>query len=561
MSYIFSLCEDMAFTGELKHSVKGDCLILSPMMPFALVKFNGQTLWAFRPSGEVVWEFELNQLIERVIWRPDGLVLAIFGERGLFRLVNIMSGKTELELDLGFKVNYGHWCSIDSIGLLGNSIVNDPIKDILPILDGVSHDYTIKSKGSDLDFMILATNLGLSLIFSNTFIINLDLLMNCNVKCIVPNGNLKTQYLMVEKENNLLDLIQLDLSFIGSSTREITSMYGKILEIMLIIRKTLNEIEKVHTPFIEYTFKIMQLLKEEQQDETQPIDDLYDLLLTGNLSDGAKKWLTDYLGDRGIKRWVKLGQTYFEFSKKSVFLTFISSMTHLITHLNKLGLVDLLNIPNKFLKECYKFIVELNEFQFQFKQTINWLEMILKEIAGDQPPKNQIIVKDVVKFLLFANSLIGEGIPVGSFRELFEQMELSLNKQIENVKNGIKSNVEISKSIEIGKMGESIKMALIDDNKLSVLIKRGDTLELKVENNEVTFRTFEGLIDFKMLRNGQIVIIQTHLIRIFDEYFKNEIKQHPVATEISQFDINMAKDKADVVLLNGDGKHFEWIEM
>lgn len=551
----------MTTRGELTHSVKDDCLSLSPVMSFALVKFNAQTAWAFRPSGEVVWEFEMNQPIERVMWRPDGLTVVIFGERGGVKLADIKTGRIEMELDLPGRVHYSHWCC-DTRGLSTKSSKNDPIRDILPILDGVSNEVDVVSTGSDLDFMVLATDAGLSLIFSQTFIINLDVLMGCDVKCIYPNDSLMRQYIVVEKSDFNLELVEMSLSFIDESTREVTSMYGRILEILSALEKTLDEIEKVHTPFIEYTYKIMQLLKEEQQeDETQPIDDLYDLLLTGNLSEGTKKWITDYLGDRGIKRWIKLGQAYFEFSKKSIFMTFISSLTHLITHLNRLGLYGLLDTPNEFLKECYKYIVEVNEFQFQFRQTMIWLGCILKEIAGDEPPKNDMIVKDIVKFLLFANSLTGEVAPVGPFIVIFQRMKGSLNAQLEKVKAEMKTKVEIVRRIPLGGMGDGVKMGIVDVNKLLVLIKRGDSLEYKLplEDKASFIKTFEDLLDVRVLSGMGIVVVQPHSIRVFDEDFGEEVKVVPVETEISQFDVNLGKGGGKALVLNADGKRFEWV--
>lgn len=547
----------MASSGELAHAVKEGCLELSPVMSLAVVKFNAQTLWALRPSGEVVWELELNQPIERVLWRPDGHVLAMFGERGMFRLVDMLSGRCVLELEQGFKVNYSHWCHATFMEHEKSSGCQFVVNDILPVLEGVSVEETVLNKGSDLDFMVLATTQGISLVFSNILSINLELLQGCNVKSIVASRDLKRLYVAVERDFNV-ELVELDLAFIDNTTRDTTKAYGKMLEIMLTIRKSLAEIVKVHTPFVDYTYKIMQLLKEEHEEGVEPIDDLYDLLLTGNVTQEAKKWLTDYLGDRGIKRWLKLGQTYFEFAKTCVFITFIAALTHLITLLDGLELVNLLEIPTAFLKESYSFIVELNEFQFQFQQTMSWLAGVLKELAGDQPPKGQVPVKDVVKFLLFASSLTGDGVSVGCFPTMLEKLELSLNAQVDNVKTTMCSKAQIVQTTAIG-MADDVEMCPYLGH-VTLLLRRGDTLDLKQAGKSTT-KTFDGLVAVKILPTGQIVVAQPHSITVFDENLENKTNHAVVETEIAQFDANVRENSINVMVLNADGRHFEWVSL
>lgn len=543
---------------EFHHAVKDASVWMAPDMELAVAQFNAQTLWVFRANGEIVWELEMGQGIKRVTWRPDSRVLFVWGTKGLCRVFDVVSGENVDEYEIETAVDFAHWCRKDNtLSFDTRQKYQDDHTDdekILPVLNGVASGDLVKCKNTELDFILFNSfSKGLSLVFSNAFIVDSNILQGHNVQQIVSTPNLRHHFLIAEKDG-LLELLQLELPFInGSVTRRLSSSYAKILDILRIIKKTSEDIQKVQAPFLEYTFKIMRLLKEERQSQEGAIDDLYDLLLTGNLSEETKKWLTDYIGDRGIKRWSKLGSTYFEFAKKSIFITLIPALTHLIVSSKKLKFKSN-NLPHDFLQECYKFIIEINEFQSHFKQTMQWLECILKEIAGDEPQKVKFQVKDIVKFLLFGNSLTSDQGDDVTFINYYRKIQSEINGELESVKSSLRHQIRLTHKSSIGPSVDRIELSR-HDGKIYILSQSGNTLMVK--NGSVQTYTLQkpDLVTAKFKPSGDIVVVSRNLIEVYSLNFENRLRHIPIDFEISQFDLGGRSG----VCLAKSGKFFEFV--
>lgn len=498
-----------------------NCFTLCPAMDLVSFQLTKNVLLVYRRGNEKVWDIEPfhssgSMCIKGLEWKPDGKLFVLFSSDGSIELIDTMTGAVLRELDLGLSnLTCVRWFHKDGESRATHGKGKN-VKGILKSLDittllprtghtqlNTVQDTTNPSrKMSDMDMLFLGTKEGkLSCIFAGIFIVD-DIAQKSFVSSkiinIASNTSLTDQYVLVEVGNKI-KLFKVSLKCLENDNDfcELLLICTRLLNLSLHFKKSINSIENQYKPYIEYTIRIVQLLGSEIKEDggtdpdsgichdaadeklnigdssINPIYDLYDLLLTGSLSKATKKWITDYLGDKGIKRWTKLGRSYFDTARNQIYTEIISSLHLLIVYLTDLSGICRLNpekssikpldieecikMTENYLKYSYKFMIQLNDYQKYFEQTIAWLSSVLSEITTDEKRNTSFATNDITNYLMFLSeklSFSGDNneekvlndSKLGDFSKITDTV---LNKLFDKVKNDIRLHAQADQSIEL----------------------------------------------------------------------------------------------------------------
>ncbi|KAG7847091.1 hypothetical protein KL941_002884 [Ogataea angusta] len=415
-----------------------------PTMDLVSFQLSKNTLWVYRLGNQRVWTIELDddQEIECLCWRPDGKVFAIISTKGQANLFDSSSGKLMLKFQIGSSIETCGWfnrLSTFDTASKYEQMFNINLTSSLPKLTSshsskklVNDDQLIKCEDSSLDFLIIGSEHGMvSLVLYGIFIIENFQLPQLRDSYstflgICSSKNLVSHYILTEKEDGLF-VIKLTTSFVeiyGNLLPRVCLACSKLVGLLTYVKELIDDLASECKPFEDYTMRIVDLLKTEIESQPEskgttvdPVYDLYDLLLTGVMTEPTRAWISDYLGDRGLKRWTKLGKQYFESSRRNLFYNLIPALEHMLVYLTdlhglsnwrenegKLGLQSQLldtaiELTSRLLRLLYQNMLRLNEQQQCFESFVQWLNAILVEITSDEKTPDIIKTKDVIRFL------------------------------------------------------------------------------------------------------------------------------------------------------------------
>ena len=541
-----------------------------------------------------------SKKIKDLAWKPDGKCFAVVSTNGLIELFDTMNGMLIRSIQLKMEISCVKWFKRNPEATKGSNqsriggILDDVvITNSLPSLkfkmnNGVSGTSKEEDSDSVLDFLIAGSTDGsLSCVFSGIFVVeNLtlsDIFENSEIMDIISNKSLSNHYVLLNTPaSKAISVLKIDTDFIHRDKKftKILLICSKLLNLIDHIKSSINQIDSHYKPYFDYTIRIIELLRREiREDEIEndgengndsagpgetdennanpplnegisnnndPIYDLYDLLLTGSLSNATKKWLTDYLSDRGVKRWTKLGRTYFDNARSSIYNDLVSSLHHMIvfltdlkglsqwasndTSLYTLDIEECIKISQSYLKYSYKFMMELNDSQRYFEQTIIWLSSILSELTADEKLNVSFRTNDITKFLMFVSSKINavetdsehSSIQDASkVNEFTKYLNTVLNSLFGKIKNDIKSKFKLDNhsllSSNEDSLSSHVSMKIFNDtNKGHVLmlldssqivVKEFDLTTLEVQTHEMTREGTEVIIDMKILSSDKVLVL------------------------------------------------------
>lgn len=649
---------------ELPHNLQlSSCFSLCPSMALISFQLNDSVIWIYRHGNEKVWDIESSILKSDtrfldIAWKPDGKMFAIALEDGLIGLFDSMTGNMIRSLALTAQISCLKWfksscrqtlrANYNSVNGLLNSIniINSlpSMKISEANLDAQINQKELDDDEMNIDILLAGTNDGkLSCVFSGIFIVD-DLLLEdikgSEISDIVANQSLSNQYLLVNKGNNTT-LWKLNTEFIlkGREFTKILLICSNLLNIIDNFKTSIKQINSHYKPYIDYTIRIIELLRGEIKDDengkeniegkgsnnemdfpkddnvvndsnnADPVYDLYDLLLTGSLSNATKKWLTDYLSDRGMKRWAKLGHTYFDNARSSIYNDLVSSLHHLIVYLTDLkgfsqwhptgssipvlDIEECIKISQNVLKYSYKFMMQLNDDQRYFEQAIIWLSSILAEITADEKINASFKTNDITKFLMFIssklNSIDHSDVTDGKLcnndsklSDFTQVLDTVLNKLFLRIKDDIKSNFRLEASTLISENSTSDKFVtmkihsedmgyvymLVGDHTLN--IKKFDTDTLRVLSYTFQFNGHSKIVDMKMISNDKVLVLHVDTVHLYLLSYGNESLQEigkyefncELGAEETGFqagDLAVSEDQDCFCVLDSSRKKYVWI--
>ncbi|TID31335.1 hypothetical protein CANINC_000046 [Pichia inconspicua] len=565
---------------SLQHPIQNlKCFTLCPTMDLVSFPLDERVILIYRRGNEKVWDVEpidpeenTDIKVQTLEWKPDGKMFTTVSGTGDLSLFDASTGKQLRKLHLSSSVKYLKWFQIhfdlSAQGKLANIVKSLDITSSLPFL---AHDISIppditlqnKSKNQTLDFIItISGDQELCCIFRGIFVIdNIDLFTNgvSEVLEIIQCPDSSDFYCLSQKnEKTYLSALCTPMSNNDTKFTEILIVCSKLISIIDQFNTFIKQINAFQKPYIDYTVRIIELLRGEMKNELKtnsttenpntgkihdenneaesqinadPVYDLYDLLLTGSLSDSTKTWLTDFVSDRGMKRWTKLGNAYFDNAKSIAFSDIVTSLHHLIvlfTDLNalnaldpniayKINVDDCIEIATNYLKYTYKYMMKISENQRSFEQTITWLSSILNEITNDEKTNPNIMVNEVTKYLttlsekLDGNSDNNDGL---SLEEFTKSLSTNFDKLLIKIKSDIRSRFKVGNSVEL----ESTKKCEIKINKSSIAVmldkssaipnlSRINLINMNQQRFDVKELQDVGIVDLLLLTETKLLVL------------------------------------------------------
>lgn len=495
-------------TTTVAHSIELVANGVCPTMSLVATKLGADAVWIYRPSKETidpndrVWDIEPPFSACHFLWHENGRLFIIADGEGHWGIWNAMDGEKIIDLS----VNHGVDCMLWVNGSTRDNIQGEKFKDLTSLtiiddLDTMKNGALYNQLSRDaIDFLILANGANVTLVFAGNFIVNANASVSTAnifdmdrliVKGIKSGATLEWHFVLLQDTvDRSFKVVKLNTKFVNmAKLSDVTFTCSKLQAAMDIIETSIKSINGGYRPFVDYTVRIIDFLKEELNNG-DPVYELYDLLLTGSCSTSMQKWLTDYVGERGIKRWSKLGGTHFENSRSVIFNDLIPSITHLIANTSKLKSInDSLTDSVAFqalLKRCYTFSLELSEFERQFEKMMEWLTLILKEITGDDTKGLSTDIPQVVKFLGFINEIENEIMDVGELNELFNKVCHEIRAIFENVRAEIRSTVAYEPYVEVYHGGGEmeVEMAVYEDQ-LTILKWNKELVEVVTDGGSI----------------------------------------------------------------------------
>jgi hypothetical protein len=639
---------------ELSHALQvPTCFSLSPTMELLSFQLNDTVVWLYRKGNERVWEIESSDSENKIIrleWRPDGKQFAILYMNGSIELYDTMTGSLIRVLKLKMDISCLKWSRKIILPISENSGVTGILNDInivnsLPLLHFTSknENYNIietsnneKENENNLDIILTgSTNGKLCCIFAGIFIVDniiFDEFLNCEFLDIISNDTLSDQYVLVSNLDSIkLWKINTQILSNNKEFNKILIICSKILNLIDHFKSSINKITSHYKPYIDYTIRIIELLRGEIKDveenidfphnenfdndsnNTDPIYDLYDLLLTGSLSNATKRWLTDYLSESGIKRWTKLGRNYFDNARSSVYNDLISLLHHLIVYLTDLksmsqwnpndsssiyksDIDECIKISQNFLKYSYKFMMQLNDNQRYFEQTIIWISSILAELTADEKINVTFKTNDITKYLMFINEKLNsiennekkENIfsnDDSKINDFTKVVDTVLNKLFSKIKADIKSNFKLDENINIADEVSSLKFLNMKksqdhylliyfylENKSIINVQKYDLFQnLQTTKYNIPINESKEIIELKIISNDKILILYPSTIVIYkislseetlDELYNYNLRA--VSNGYDDFEFRAAhltinEDQRLICVLDSTRKKYIWI--
>ncbi|OWB64728.1 hypothetical protein B5S33_g655 [[Candida] boidinii] len=346
--------------------------------------------------------------------------------------------------------------------------------------------------------------------------------------------SLESQFFLIEKEDGIFlsRVNSMYVSYFGPILPEVTLNCSKLIGLLSYFQEALELLMQQAKPFTDYTTRILSLLESEIKEKNtettaknpantgtvndisvsskennrgvanseengilNTLDDLCDLLLTGIISDATKIWITDYIGDRGLKRWSKLGKSCYDNFKKVLFYDLIPASEQLLVLLTNIsGLADWktktadlsldpeninnsIEIGKSILKELYHLLFLVNEEGNGFDSFIDWLTFILNDITGNSnddmvQSKTSDIIDYMTNGLLYSkllkrlNNLKDSDTTSNNVFSMFKDLRKSCDNTLTSVRQSISEKVSSDDLVHISELGASGCRIQIVDNSI-----------------------------------------------------------------------------------------------
>ncbi|KAI0463807.1 hypothetical protein LJB42_002813 [Komagataella kurtzmanii] len=407
------------------------------------ISTNRLQLSVFRVNAQKVWSVSLKSEIICQCWRQDGKIIAVSLKDGSIRLYDGNMGTLMYVIESANNTgestaSFLSWPNVKQIKSQSSEESEPTLQEKLekffdfnlakglPKLTPLNNTDTVFMNKSlqDEDKYLTQDNTLNYLLTNYNNVISLSLLGFFQISSLVKfdsndvilhhfeSDDLSTLYFLYNRDGSTL-LKQISLNFLKQ--RDIVNLglsYSKINSLIEYVNQVLKQLHHETKPYLDFNHKLLDLLKEEiissKGDETG-ISLLYGLLLTGIMHPCLKTWITDYLGDKNIRRWIKLAVNCYEGNKKSLFSHLLPCLERIIvmldelkgstTPLTKQQLQKLLSGCTDLLQKTYLFIWKINHEQRLFKYFIEWLDYVLLEYTTDDTPDLEIKTKEVTEFL------------------------------------------------------------------------------------------------------------------------------------------------------------------
>lgn len=481
---------------------------MCPQMDLLVLSCDGgRRLEVYRVlSGELVYFIELGQAVEQLSWNASGTLLAVGCEKSCL-VFDANSGKLVNRLGAagGGCVSFvavdterqrAALVDVDLVPAMGRvpplPVVQGPPgkvpghpqallgKDQLQFSSKRLIDLFISSTPSPTDPVEL-----LCLFSENWLEIHYNLFCAGRIELFGSDTDDEiTHHLAIDTANYVLtsNLMTMKLglrSFELDVAHEMVAMAETGSKAVAILNYTdevlTNNLNVEIRNYLEFSSKLLSILVDELQekgDSSDAVDHLYELLMTGMMADELKDWFENTVGDRGVKKLERLGNQAFDITRKLIFNNLITSCEKLIVYLNELeSLLDLDEDASTTLfsetfvslkdliKLMFEFIQKINKEQIYFNRFIEWVQIVLIDLAEDDRKNLKIDTQKVgiylVNYFKRKSNLL---MLIPNLKRFFNKIKINLMDIFELIRAQFrqKSFRKAANSVEIGDATEKV---------------------------------------------------------------------------------------------------------
>lgn len=555
---------DVRLAGPLVLGSPADGIVFSWCPTMDLLAFsagNGKSIWIHRMNGYKVWDIAIGEgVVKNLVWKPDGKQFAVITTKNQCHIYDSNTARLLSTVDqLKDDVNFGEWILSevsDKNHKFGDLVDTDVLKSLpkLPPLPNQTSKNIFSTKvaieemihqnnkSNELDLLLLLSEKTLDITLHGLFTIGaVSLITSANDEDeeIVSHisQDLQSHFIITSSFTTMkLYLRHFKLSFVSDYRflQEITLSSSKIIALIGYINEILIFLAQEIKNYLDFNKRFVEILKEELEkiDETVG-DQLYDLLLTGMMSEELKDWLENTIGERGITRWSKIGDTAFDNTRRTIFYHLVPACERLMILLhnikgaassslsedNKLKM-DFINASStsvqKLIKLLFQYIITVNKEQNLFGSFVSWICHVLRELQ-DEESKYVYKTSEVADFInlhLERSSLM---MFIPNIRRHFNEIKINTSDLFTALKNSTqKSIIPESEKVELGMVTEKQKLKF-DGDFLYILSHHNATINI--------YR-FNTLTD--------------------------ELKSVDVELDNEVFDIQVSDDKDELFVVSGD---------
>ncbi|ODV63964.1 anaphase promoting complex subunit 4 ASCRUDRAFT_100763 [Ascoidea rubescens DSM 1968] len=314
-------------------------------------------------------------------------------------------------------------------------------------------------------------------------IISINDLQNHLILSVSNNNDNNSQ-----DDKKYLSILKLNLNFISlfkNYLNYVALNFTKILAILKYIKESISLIKNDCAPFLEFNLKLISILNDKFDNNSTSIIELYNLLLTGMMNDSLKDWLQNDIGEKNLKKWIRLGTVFFDNIRKNLFIFLTQALIRLLVYLSNLnGLAkweergsplglnptffnSCIHSISKLLRKIYNFILKINNIQNLFDAFMTWLGFIINQLNSSDPiyDSNQYvktldIANYITKYLnnsnifnfLTNNAIANTSDNVNNLEKLSFKIYNQISEILNHVKLAIKKHISFDQPIILDKL-------------------------------------------------------------------------------------------------------------
>ncbi|KAI5960035.1 hypothetical protein KGF57_001979 [Candida theae] len=346
-----------------------------PKMNLLLMTRDKSKIHCFRMRGEEIYTVDNGSEIRGITCHEKNFCLS--GANKTVKIYDSNDGKLVKKLDHEFsKIEFIHWSN--TIYRLQNKV----LKSLPAIYNDISYN---------LDYLVTQDRNSITFTFNK--VLNINIVTEYQIRSQVSPALFEQVYL---DENN--QIIRIDIPTESRQAyADSMTLLCQTIEYLERSKTTLNEVEKEIKSFYIAINRYLSNLETEVKGNL--LQNLSDMLLTGNIPDETKDFWVNQFGERGFKKMDKLCENAFEQCHRKVFQYLIAPMERVILLLSELEgtskwrnaiELDLSDIAN-LIKQCQtelktytQFMWDLKEEKEHYVEFFNWWKEIVDKFADKE---------------------------------------------------------------------------------------------------------------------------------------------------------------------------------
>uniref|UniRef100_A0A060T2Y6 Anaphase-promoting complex subunit 4 n=1 Tax=Blastobotrys adeninivorans TaxID=409370 RepID=A0A060T2Y6_BLAAD len=397
-------------------------------------RLNGQRVWASSPIKK-------GRKATQIQWKYDGRVLGIIFDDGALMVLQGSNGKVIYSVDnMDEKLSYVNWAEMEAPqGSKPNASSLIPAIDIdvmqsmprLPPLPSSVQPFSrisLEEGSPNVDMLVTGTKNGsfrLSLygVFSIGSVSIPSIGNDAVISQISASPDLERFHLLVKSSQDTWHYTTACADFVRRFGQqylpEVSLTPAKVLALLEYIHECGSIVRSEVKAIAGAASKALSWLSDQDLVQGEDVEPkvavqcaLYDTLITGNSGPSVGQWLTQELGEKGIRKWHKVCMASYEQCQRVLFENLIPACERLLVLLSRLrGLAKWheRGVPLGLDSENFDTAIEqastiakladscvwkINEEEHYFKAFVSWLQIAHDDVPDATPFTGKPVIED-----------------------------------------------------------------------------------------------------------------------------------------------------------------------